>query len=102
MKNIRMEYGIIKVDPPDQEFQENYTKMMLIESMGECVRATQHLFPEKRWFRLCEIFYYLKDGLYGNAWIKINDLRDDLRWKVPGNVYHTLKDICKDMDIKIA
>jgi hypothetical protein len=49
-----------------------------------------------------EIYYYLRYGLVGHAWIKINNLRDDLRWRIPGDVYHTLKDICKDMDVKIA
>lgn len=89
-------YGIIKTDPPDQQL------INLIESMGKCVRETECHFPFKRWNRLVEIYYYLRYGLVGHAWIKINDLRDDLRWKIPEDVYHTLQYICKDMNIKIA
>jgi hypothetical protein len=96
MKNIRIEYGIIKTKAPDQDL------ISLIESMSKCVRDTQYYFPEDRWFRLCEIYYYLRYGLIGHAWIKINDLRDDLRWRIPSDVYHTLKSLCKEMDIKIA
>ena len=96
MNNIRIEYGIAKTDIPDQEL------INLIESMGKCVRETECHFPFKRWNRLVEIYYYLRYGLVGHAWIKINYLRDDLRWRIPGDVYHSLKDICKDMDVKIA
>jgi hypothetical protein len=96
MKNIHMEYGIVKVDAPDQQL------INLIESMGKCIRENECHFPVKRWNRLVEIYYYLRHGLVGNAWIKINNLRDDLRWRIPSDVYHTLKDICKDMKVKIA
>lgn len=96
MNNIRIEYGIVRTDAPNQQL------INLIESMGKCMRETEGHFPEKRWWRLCEIYYYLRYGLYGHAWIKINDLRDDLRWRIPEYVYHTLKDICKDMNVKIA
>jgi hypothetical protein len=89
-------YGIIRTDAPDQQL------INLIESMGKCVRETECHFPFKRWNRLVEIYYFLRYGLYGHAWIKINDLRDDLRWRVPKDVYNTLKDICKNMDVKIA
>jgi hypothetical protein len=95
-KNIRMKYGIVRIDSPDQQL------ITLIECMGSCVRARDYSISEKRWDRLWEIYYYLRYGLYGNAWIKINDLRDDLRWKIPSYVYHTLKDICKDMNVNIA
>lgn len=93
-----MEYKneIIKLDPPNQEL------INLIESMGKCVRETEGHFKYSRWNRLVEIYYYLRYGLVGYAWIKINDLRDDLRWRIPSNVYNTLKDICKDMNVKIA
>lgn len=93
MKN---KYGILSIEAPDQQL------INLIESMGKCMRETECHFSQKRWFRICEIYYYLRYGLYGHAWIKINDLRDDLRWKIPADVYHTLKDICKEMDVKIA
>jgi hypothetical protein len=66
------------------------------------MRETEGHFPHKRWFRICEIYYCLRYGLLGQAWIKINDLRNDLRWKIPADVYNTLKEICKDMDVKIA
>jgi hypothetical protein len=93
-----MEYKneIIRLDPPNQEL------INLIESMGKCVRETEGHFKYSRWNRLVEIYYYLRYGLVGYAWIKINDLRDDLRWRIPSNVYNTLKDICKDMNVKIA
>lgn len=93
MKN---KYGILSIEAPDQQL------INLIESMGKCMRETECHFSQKRWFRICEIYYYLRYGLYGHAWIKINDLRDDLRWKIPADVYNTLKDICKEMDVKIA
>lgn len=97
MQNIfKDKNGYPRTDAPNQEL------INLIESMGKCVRETEGLFSQKRWFRLGEIYYYLRYGLYGNAWIAINNLRDDLRWKIPSDVYHSLKDICKDMDIKIA
>jgi hypothetical protein len=96
MDNIRTEYGIIKTDAPDQQL------IGLIESMGKCVRETECHFPQKRWFRICEIYYFLRYGLVGHASIKINDLRDDLRWRIPGDVYYSLKELCKDMNIKIA
>jgi hypothetical protein len=95
-KDIRMEYGVIKTDAPDQQL------ITLIESMGRCVRETECHFKYSRWNRLVEIYYYLRYGLYGYAWIKINDLRDDLRWRIPGDVYHSLKEICKNMEVKIA
>jgi hypothetical protein len=93
-----MEYKneIIRLDPPNQEL------INLIESMGKCVRETEGHFKYSRWNRLVEIYYYLRYGLVGYAWIKINDLRDDLRWRIPSNVYNTPKDICKDMNVKIA
>lgn len=93
---MQTQYGIIKIEAPSQEL------INLIESMRECMKETEGHFPHKRWFRICEIYYYLRYGLLGHAWIKINDLRDDLRWKIPANVYNTLKEICKDMDVKIA
>ena len=96
MNNIRTEHGIVKTDAPDHQL------VNLIESMGRCVRQTEFDFSFKRWNRLVEIYYYLRYGLLGHAWIKINDLRDDLRWRIPADVYHSLKDICKDMNIKIA
>ena len=96
MNNIRIEYGIVKTDAPNQQL------INLIESMAKCVRETECHFPFKRWNRLVEIYYYLRYGLVGHAWIKINDLRDDLRWRIPSDVYHILKDICKNMDVKIA
>lgn len=89
-------YGIIRTNAPDQQL------INLIESMGKCVRETECHFSFKRWNRLVEIYYFLRYGLYGHAWIKINDLRDDLRWKIPSDVYNTLKNICKDMNIKIV
>jgi hypothetical protein len=95
MNNIRTEYGIVKTDAPDQQL------INLIESMSKCVRETECHFPYKRWNRLVEIYYHLRYGLVGMAWIKINDLRDDLRWRIPSYVYHTLKDICKDMNVKV-
>jgi len=94
--NIINQYGYPRITAPDQQL------ITLIESMGRAVRDNEHNFPQKRWFRLCEIYYSLRYGLYGYAWQKINDLRDDLRWKIPSDVYHALKDICKDMNIKIA
>lgn len=97
MNALCMKYGIIRSkNIPDQQL------INLIESMSKCLRETEGHFPHKRWLRLCEIYYYLRYGLYGNAWIKINDLRDDLRWKIPAYVYHTLKDTCKEMNIKIS
>jgi len=96
MNNIRIEYGIIKTNIPDQQL------INLIESMAKCIRDTECHFKYSRWNRLVEIYYYLRYGLLGLAWIKINDLRDDLRWRIPSDVYHTLKDICKDMNVKIA
>lgn len=96
MNNIRMEYGIVRVDTPNQQL------ISLIESMGRCVQETECHFKHARWNRLVEIYYYLRYGLVGHAWIKINDLRDDLRLKIPSDVYHTLKDVCKDMNVKIA
>ena len=96
MNNIRMEYGIIRTDAPD------YQLINLIESMAKCVKETEGNFKYSRWNRLVEIYYFLRYGLIGHAWIKINDLRDDLRWKIPSDVYNTLKDLCKDMDVKIA
>jgi hypothetical protein len=89
-------YGILRTNIPDQQL------INLIESMGKCMRETECHFSHKRWFRICEIYYFLRYGLYGHAWIKINDLRDDLRWRIPSDVYHTLKDICKDMNVKIV
>lgn len=93
---MEYQYGILRIDAPNQQL------INLIESMGKCMRETQFQFEKKRWFRLCEIYYYLRYGLVGDAWIKINDLRDDLRWKIPEDVYHTLKDLCKEMKVKIA
>ena len=96
MNNVCTVYGIVKTNSPDQDL------ITLIESMGKCLKETEGHFSYKRWFRLCEIYYYLRYGLVGMAWIKINDLRDDLRWRIPGDVYKTLKEVCKDMDVKIA
>ena len=96
MNKLRMEYGIIRTDAPEHQL------INLIESMGRCVRETECHFKYSRWNRVVEIYYYLRYGLLGLAWIKINDLRDDLRWKIPSDVYHTLKDICKDMNVKVA
>jgi len=97
MNNIFMDINSYpRTEAPDQEL------INLIESMGRCVRETEGHFPQKRWYRLGEIYYYLRYGMYGNAWKAINNLRDDLRWRIPSDVYHTLKDICKDMDVKIA
>jgi hypothetical protein len=97
MDNLHTAYGIIRTkDVPDQQL------ISLVESMSKCLRETEGHFSHKRWLRLCEIYYYLRYGLYGQAWIKINDLRDDLRWKIPADVYHTLKDICKEMDVRLA
>lgn len=96
MNNIRIEYGIVRTDAPDPQLID------LIESMGRCVKETEGHFEYSRWSRLVEIYYYLRYGLVGHAWIKINDLRDDLRWRIPADVYHSLKDICKDMNVKIA
>ena len=93
---IYKKYGIVRTDAPDQQL------ICLIESMGKCVRETEGHFSYSRWNRLVEIYYYLRYGLYGDAWIKINDLRDDLRWRIPKDVYHTLKDICKGMNVRIA
>jgi len=93
---MRVKYGTVRIEAPNQQL------INLIESMGKCMRETECHFPQKRWFRICEIYYYLRYGLLGHAWIKINDLRDDLRWRIPADVYHTLKDICKDMNVKIA
>jgi len=39
---------------------------------------------------LWEIYYYLSYGLYTSAWNKIKGLSHDLRWKLPGDVYHYL------------
>ena len=94
--NTRMEYGIIRTDSPDQ------TLINLIESMGKCVRESEGHFKYSRWNRLVEIYYFLRQGLLGQAWIKINDLRDDLRWRIPGDVYHTLEQVCKEMNVKKA
>lgn len=96
MNNLCKVYGVIKTESPDQDL------IALIESMAKCMRETEGHFSQKRWFRICEIYYYLRYGLLGHAWIKINDLRDDLRWKIPSDVYHTLKDVCKDMNVKIS
>jgi hypothetical protein len=93
--NIITKYGQPRIQCPDQQL------INLIESMGKAMRDNEHNFTHKRWMRLCEIYYALRYGLYGYAWQKINDLRDDLRWKIPLDVYETLKDICKDMNIKI-
>jgi hypothetical protein len=96
MENIfKDQNGFPRTQAPDQKL------INLIESMGKCLRETEGLFSQKRWFRLAEVYYCLRYGLYGNAWIAINNLRDDLRWKIPADVYHSLKDICKDMNIKI-
>jgi len=109
---IKYLYGVARVDPPRQELI-NLTESMsdygferyggldqelidLIQSMRNCFKEAEGHFERSRWNRLVEIYYYLRYGLVGDAWIKINDLRDDLRWRIPANVYHTLEDLCED------
>ena len=94
--NIQFQYGIARIDATDERLAP------LIKSMLKCIRKTENQFKRSRWNLLAEIYYFLTYGLVGHAWIKINNLRDDLRWKVPGDVYNTLKDLCEDMEVKIV
>lgn len=57
----------------------------------ESVEGYEGKTKEDRYRSLWEIYYYLSYGHYTRAWKKINGLSDEIRWKIPGDVYHFLE-----------
>ncbi len=92
--NITEKYGEIFVDKPNQE---------LIKEMRETAdKELENGLERKEADHLYEIYYYLRTGHYSGAWRKINSMKENVRMKVPANVYNELKEVCKNMTITVA
>jgi hypothetical protein len=91
--NITKKWGEIFVDKPNQELIKEMRKVADAElENGMERKEVNHLY---------EVYYYLRTGSYSGAWRKINKMKDNVRMKVPQNVYNELKEVCKEMDITV-
>lgn len=86
-------YGEIMTDIPNQDH---------IKLMKEvCDSELENGLEREECNNLYEVYYYLKTGSLSGAWRKINNLKDELRYKIPRSVYDELKETCKETDITV-
>lgn len=80
-----------------QEKRTDFPDQNIISSLKERLIREENIYngsnKENDFRRLWQIYFYLFYGLYTRAWKEINLLKDEQRWKIPGDVYHFLKNL---------
>jgi hypothetical protein len=85
------------------EIMTDQPPVKMIRMMREvCDKELENGLEREKCNNLYEVYYYLKTGSLSGAWRKINNLEEELRFKIPGSIYDSLKETCKEMDITIA